>query len=213
MTIKLDLNSLQPTYDQILSFPGKQLVTQYVLHNDAPETITTATQGILALLSNHPPLCATFSTQPQEHLETEIKTKKFLVINGNVVCLSDEKKAPISAPKNFVDRFFSLSLLKNPVACIKNHYLEQTYLPFWIAKHGNVCPGGDHPIVSTETDINLNAQYLFKIDEELQWYIDNFRKEKLQHANALSTQKHHIIEQYRNFAFDCYVDLDPVVLL
>ena len=104
----------------------------------------------------------------------------FLVINGDVICLSDENKAPASAPQDFVDRFFSLSLLKQPVACTKNHYLELTYLPFWVERRGNVCPGGgDHKIVSTETDTPLNAQYSFEIDKELQWNINEFRKEKL----------------------------------
>ena len=196
MTSQVDTSSLLPAYARIDSIPEKCRIKQYILRDNSPRTITTATQVIQKLLSNYSQLCATFPTQPQDNLEKEITEKKFLVINGDVICLSDEKKAPASAPQDFVDRFFSLSLLKQPVACIKNHYLELTYLPFWVERRGNVCPGGgDHKIVSTETDTPLNAQYPFEIDEELQCRINEFREEKLQCGDAVLRR---MIEHYRN---------------
>ena len=177
----------QSSYELVSSFSttrGFGMVEQYLLSDEKPETIAAAVQKIEEFLKKFPKFCATFPTGSKEELTLEVKTKKHLVINGYALTLSSEEAASMYIPIAYRDQFFSRAILKEPVSCTLGHHSEKIYLSFWVEKKGNVCPEGNHPIISDIGTRTLDAQYPFVVQEELQSEIEALRKEILERARV-----------------------------
>ncbi|MGH2612609.1 MAG: hypothetical protein ACRDFB_06115 [Rhabdochlamydiaceae bacterium] len=149
---------------------NERIVTRYELRDDSPESLISAAEAIRQLLSDNPQFCPLFLTN-NDQLTLHIQQRKYLTINGSAVCLSEEREAPPGA-STFKDEFFSEALVREPVRCKENHVLEKEYAQFWIDIHGNICPGGDHPIARDVASL--------PIDESLRHEVEAFKKREEQ---------------------------------
>lgn len=154
-------------------------ITKFLLRDNTEQSVDSAVQKIQELLQNHPALCPTFDTQNMETLRLQIKQKKYLTINVNAVCLSEELEAPGNASPTYVDSLFSQTLLKEPVRCAAGHYLEKASAEYWL-RRSQQCPGGDHLL----GDPNANLT----VDREHQDYIIRFKRQHEQERQNLDMQ-------------------------
>lgn len=122
---------------------GARTVHRYQLAERSSEAVAEAAKAVTALLSANPSLCPVFDSQP-EILRQAVEQRSYLTINGRAVCLSAEPKAPEGA--SYIDAFFSEEIVREPVVCQENHYLEYSFVVHWAKRNGDNCPGGDHRI-------------------------------------------------------------------
>lgn len=153
------------------SYNGRKII-KYILEDTSETSLNLAVQSINNLLSSYPNLCATFSILPIDTLRMQIQQKKYLTINNDAVCLSNELEAPYELFE-YKDKYFSQAVLINPISCTKGHLLEKNSVEFWVEKNGYFCPDprGKHSIESLE------------VDEEVKYTIIQL-KEKIQKAKG-----------------------------
>lgn len=77
----------------IEDYNGRKIV-KYILDDNSEASTNLAAQTINNLLNNHPNLCATFPIQSINDFKLQIQQKKYLTINNDAVCLSNEREAP-----------------------------------------------------------------------------------------------------------------------
>lgn len=152
-------------------------IRKYLLNDHAQETLVKAAKAVHELLSQNHQLCAAFDTGTIKAIELKLSKKRYLTINGFAVCLSKNREAPGGPSRDYKDRYFSETLLKEPVSCSRGHFLEKKYVEFWVDKNGDECPARGHRIGE------------IKIDEELQRDIQRYKKEKAKTEKYIQSQK------------------------
>ncbi|MEM7175430.1 MAG: hypothetical protein AAF443_05865 [Chlamydiota bacterium] len=137
-----------------------------------------AAEAITALLQANKLLCPLFNIESKA-LENQLKTKTFLVINKEALCLCQDIDVSLTVRKDFIDRYFSTSILTCPVRCSLGHVLEKEYCLFWKKHVGNLCPRGkNHPITwegESYDDYDFRVESGLKIDKELEADLTQFR--------------------------------------
>lgn len=94
-----------------------------------------------------------------EELKSKIKERPYLTINGRAVCLA---RTRMEVDKlEYMDKFFSETLLEHPVRCEQGHLFEKEYAEFWLKKFPQLCPAGtDHGILDLTVDEKVEQAIL-----------------------------------------------------
>lgn len=95
---------------------------------------------IRQLLARNPFLCPTFLLANAQEI---LREKPYLTINGEAVCLSEEKDTS-DVPAQYIDRYFSQDILKSPIRCSRGHLLEGNSALLWFQTKRH-CPGEGPP--------------------------------------------------------------------
>jgi len=130
-----------------------RIIYKYLFENCGESTLADAERTVQILLADNQYLCATFPLESSA-LKSELVKKKYLTINGDAVCLSEERQAPISARADLTDKYFSEALLQLPTRCTQGHWLEKSSAEYWIRNKGDKCPAGPHSIGELKVDID-----------------------------------------------------------
>ena len=141
---------------------GRVVLKFYYEGDDIPQAVAL----LDALFEKFRELVPTFSTDSSE-LVVSLRANRYLTINGQAVVLAAQKNSPAGVALEYVDRFFSQTLLRQPVRCPEGHNLELEAARYWVARQGDVCPAGRHPIGPLE------------VDGEIQRLIDTYSKGSL----------------------------------
>ena len=152
-----------PYERKLSSRVGGQFVTKYEIN--IPEKATASTEKaeriIRALLAAHSEFCACFQ---EDHLQEEIRTNLYVVINGNAVCFSQEPRVKRAEYRDCLSEGYA----ERPVRCTKGHLFDLSRLNFWVEKNRNrQCPiSQNHPIGTLE------------VNEEVAEEIRQYREQK-----------------------------------
>ncbi|MFS8564570.1 MAG: hypothetical protein LVR00_09870 [Rhabdochlamydiaceae bacterium] len=132
---------------------GTITVHRYQLGSLLPDDARRAAAAIDMLLRDNAHLLPLFPRNPPEALEEQVTQNPHLVINGRAVCLASLPKADVEF--TYVDSLFSEAPIDLPIQCERGHFLEEKFVRHWVPRAGDVCPGGDHRIGSTNFDPRL----------------------------------------------------------
>jgi hypothetical protein len=126
------------TYNRLRSEQvAGRYITKYALEDQEGATIDRAVNVVRALLLANPNLCPVFPLDPLENLRVRIARNPYLTVNGEAVCLSEERSTIQAIYK---DRFFSEGSLVHPVRCPRGHVLELESARIWADHKGGMCP-------------------------------------------------------------------------
>ncbi len=135
---------------------GRVVQKFYYCGEDIPQAVAQVDQ----LFEKFRELVPAFSMDSTE-LVTALQENRYLTINGKAVVLSTQKNGPPGISLEYIDRFFSQALLREPVRCSKGHYLELNAVRYWVENMGDVCPEGEgidrHTIGSLEVDGEMQS--------------------------------------------------------
>jgi hypothetical protein len=151
-------------------------IAQYLIANNENRSLINAEQTIRELVRNNPLLVPVFRMSTPEILRDQISRKKYLIINENALCLSKECETPDDLPKEYIDVYFSQAIIKEPVCCAHNHYLEKRCAQLWTDRMGDICPAGNHSIGN------------IIVDEEHQSAIRRFTRARRREQRILEDQ-------------------------
>lgn len=173
----------------------------YELKDQTDAALIKAVDTIRVLIERNPCLSLTFLLQNARSI---LREKPCLTINGEAVCLSEEKEAN-DVPLHYVDRYFSQDILRVPIRCSRGHLLEGSSALLWFQNKRH-CPGEGPPhtveelkaqqiVARVVTDFwkarNAKRQGLNIFEEELKspYEIDLFAKLIYPQAKLLVVEK------------------------
>lgn len=150
---------------------GGRVVHKYVCNlNGNQARIAAAVDVIYRLLADNANLCPTFEIDVQQ-LTAAVAQDIYLTINGQAVSLARDREANGNA-NQYRDRYFSETMVEEPVRCPRNHLFERRRAILWVNRMGHNCPvGNDHPIGDLAIDADLQedvARYRAHLAEEQQ---------------------------------------------
>ena len=135
---------------------GNRKIYRFILENsNSQKVVDSAATVITSLLKDNPQLCFVSRPSSNETLQNKIRDCRYLIINGDALCLSNSNKAPIEINIMCKDLFFSEAIIEEPVQCSKNRIFEKRYLEAWLEVKKNICPCSNHKIDSIEVDSYL----------------------------------------------------------
>lgn len=141
---------------------GARRILRYGLSNSG--SIDSAHNSIQALINQNPHLLLLNRLNPGQTLRDLISSCRYLVINGNTLCLTNKGKAPSEIDLICQDIFFSEALIEEPIKCSKGHVFEKKFIEQWIYLKGDgCCPQGQHP-VNLIDDMHLKKEIIDKIN-------------------------------------------------
>lgn len=126
-----------------------------------PHDATRAEQAALALNryveDNHP--LKIIGPKEVKSLADRLIRDPYVVVNEDVVVLSDRPLAPGTLNVGCTDIFFSGAVLWNPVVCSNGkHVFEYEQIKRWVLQVGDVCPGGDHKVYTEGLNVSSYKQ-------------------------------------------------------
>lgn len=122
-------------------------IHRFSLLEDKLEIRELAAQAISTFLSNNPSIVFISKPEPNETLAKLLKQYPVLVLNNDVLCLTNDNVPSSSKSAQLIDVYFSGSPIQKPVRCSTGgHIFEKRNIEGWIKEKGDVCPHGGHPI-------------------------------------------------------------------
>jgi len=132
-----------------------RLVHKYICNlNGDRARVAAATNVVVGILRDNPLFHPTFDIENREALEQIVEHNPYLTINGYAVSLATERDAPGNAHRDYWDRYFSETLMEEPVRCPQGHFFERRRAVVWAGIMHHVCPvgGGDHLVGNLQID-------------------------------------------------------------
>ncbi len=146
-------------------------IFEYIRNNQVKNAIDFAVDVIIKLIE-HFKFCPIFKTKPKEEFRNTIANNKYLIINKDVICLSDEDPPSEEFPSQHLDLYFSCRLIDTPVKCdcSEKHYFELKNFTFWKSLKVDVCPVSKEKakFISNSSMKNDHACYLSQRKRDLE---------------------------------------------
>lgn len=135
---------------------GGRRIHRFVLENSSSQQVVdSAATAITSFLRDNPQLSFVSRPTEPETLQHKISSCRYLIINGNALCLSNKTKAPGAIDILCKDMFFSEAVIDEPVQCSRGRTFEKRYVEVWAGLRENICPCSNHEIGPIEIDFYL----------------------------------------------------------
>lgn len=203
MAAEINLGALSGSgylVEEALRAEGNRNVYRYNLPVGADAARAAA--AIEAFLAANPGFFFLSRPASPTSLQHIVHSHRFLVINGQSVCLSNKGKAPAGLDNICKDLFFSESVIEEPVQCclFNHHIFERSYIVAYLALRGNTnCPcSGTTPHLISTMDVDPFVQR--RLQGIFQTFNDNVRFLKEAQERADKNEAERVLQQTRNNA-------------